>query len=352
MKVKSTAEAGGDALAAHAINSVLEAEREAQAAVAACERAASNVARGRPPASPEYRSSAPRHAPSQLHGLAAKKLDLCEAALMEQRMKAAAEAVKAAVRSRSAWPCARPSRGAAHDRSGFVRCRLRVMSTMPWRECSLSTAVAPDRSAWRRLEASHDLGQYLEAARGSMFGPWVASLDRNRDAHAIERTLRGAWRSYVRRVAAWHPRRWQPWLSWLEWLPTLGLMRRLAQRRSRACLAAGGPHLGAGRAGSVRRADLRREGNCTGVFRARDRRAMCRSRSCGWHAGGSCSRRSMRSPSGCWRRSPKPCGNMRECSRWRALMRVALRNQLRERLRQAVSRCRRYSRWPRFATWR
>lgn len=88
----------------------------------------------------------------------------------------------------------------------------------------------PDRSEWRRLEASHDLGQYLEGARGSMFGPWVASLDRNRDAHAIERTLRGAWRSYVRRVAAWHPRQWQPWLSWLEWLPTLGLMRRLAHR--------------------------------------------------------------------------------------------------------------------------
>jgi hypothetical protein len=82
----------------------------------------------------------------------------------------------------------------------------------------------PDTSEWRRLEASHDLGQYLEAARGSIFGPWVSSLDRGREAHAIERTLRGAWRSYVRTVAAWHPRRWQPWLTWLEWLPTLGLI--------------------------------------------------------------------------------------------------------------------------------
>jgi hypothetical protein len=82
----------------------------------------------------------------------------------------------------------------------------------------------PDRSEWRRLEASHDLGQYLEAARSSIFGPWIASLDRNRDAHVIERTLRGAWRSYIRTVAAWHPRRWQSWLTWLEWLPTLGLI--------------------------------------------------------------------------------------------------------------------------------
>jgi hypothetical protein len=87
-----------------------------------------------------------------------------------------------------------------------------------------------DSSAWRRLEASHDLGQYLEGARGGIFGGWVSSLDRNRDVHAIERTLRGAWRSYVRAVAAWHPRRWQPWLNWLEWLPTLGLIVGFEQR--------------------------------------------------------------------------------------------------------------------------
>lgn len=85
----------------------------------------------------------------------------------------------------------------------------------------------PDAGEWRRLEASHDLGQYLEAARRSFFGPWVSGLDRGGDAHLIERTLRGAWRSYVRTVAGWHPRRWQPWLIWLEWLPTLGLIARL-----------------------------------------------------------------------------------------------------------------------------
>lgn len=81
-----------------------------------------------------------------------------------------------------------------------------------------------DASAWRRLEASHDLGQYLEAARSGFFAPWVSSLDRGRKAHDIERALRSAWRSYVRTVAAWHSREWQPWLTWLEWLPTLGLI--------------------------------------------------------------------------------------------------------------------------------
>lgn len=82
---------------------------------------------------------------------------------------------------------------------------------------------------WRLLETSHDLGQYLDGARRSMFGPWVFSLDRNRDAHAIERSLRGAWRHYVRAVATWHPRRWQPWLAWLEWLPSLALLAQLAR---------------------------------------------------------------------------------------------------------------------------
>ena len=87
----------------------------------------------------------------------------------------------------------------------------------------------PDASVWRRLEASHDLGQYLEGARGSLFAPWIVALDRKRDAHAIERALRAAWRSYVRTVAGWHPRCWQPWIIWLEWLPTLGLIDRLGR---------------------------------------------------------------------------------------------------------------------------
>jgi hypothetical protein len=85
----------------------------------------------------------------------------------------------------------------------------------------------PDTSEWRPPEAVPHHGQDIEAARSSIFGPWLSSLDRKRDAHAIERTLRGAWRSYVRIVAAWHPRPWQPWLTWLEWLPTLGLIASL-----------------------------------------------------------------------------------------------------------------------------
>ena len=89
----TVANAGGDPLAAQAIDHVLEAEREAQAAVGACERAGSEVleaARHRARGILE-RAQARTVA---LHGRAAKKLELCAAGLMEERMKTAAEAVK------------------------------------------------------------------------------------------------------------------------------------------------------------------------------------------------------------------------------------------------------------------
>jgi hypothetical protein len=72
---------------------VLEAEREAQAAVAACERAGSEVLET---ARHQARSIVGRAQARTvaLHGRAARKLELCAAAFMEERMKAAAEAVK------------------------------------------------------------------------------------------------------------------------------------------------------------------------------------------------------------------------------------------------------------------
>jgi hypothetical protein len=112
-------------------------------------------------------------------------------------------------------------------------------------------AARPDASQWRRLEASHDLGQYLESARGGIFGPWIASVDRKRDAHAIERTLRGAWRRYVRTLAAWHPWAWQSWLTWLEWLPTLGLISALEHPETAPAWLSADPVLGQRRALAV-----------------------------------------------------------------------------------------------------
>ena len=86
-------ESGSDPPAAQAIDRVLEAERDAQAAVAACERAGSMVLE----ASRQRARSIFERAQARtvaLHGRAAKTLERCAATLMEQRMKTAAEAVK------------------------------------------------------------------------------------------------------------------------------------------------------------------------------------------------------------------------------------------------------------------
>jgi hypothetical protein len=85
--------AAASSVAARAIDGVLEAEREAQAAVAVCDRAGSNVleaARQRARGISE-RAEARTVA---LHRRAAKKVELCAASLMEQRVRIAAEAVK------------------------------------------------------------------------------------------------------------------------------------------------------------------------------------------------------------------------------------------------------------------
>ena len=94
MKTKPTVEdAAVKPTTANALEGVLDAERDAQAAVAACERAgleALEAARQRARGIIE-RGQARTVA---LHGRAAKKLELCAAALMDQRMKSAGEAVK------------------------------------------------------------------------------------------------------------------------------------------------------------------------------------------------------------------------------------------------------------------
>lgn len=94
MKSNPTAEdAGRDVLAAQAIDGVLEAERDAQAAVAACERAGSKVLEAaRQRARGIFERAQARSV--ALHGRAAKKLERCASDIMEQRMKTAAEAVK------------------------------------------------------------------------------------------------------------------------------------------------------------------------------------------------------------------------------------------------------------------
>ncbi len=87
-----------------------------------------------------------------------------------------------------------------------------------------------DEAGWRRLESTRDLGQYLAALRSTQLADWANGFDPEHDCHTFERMLRVEWRSYVDRVAGWHPLAWQPWLAWLAWLPGLSLLAQLARR--------------------------------------------------------------------------------------------------------------------------
>jgi len=94
MSSHATADVGvSEGLAARAIDRVLKAERDAQAAVLACEQASAGVL--------EVARQEARHiferAQAQtvaLHGRAAKALEVCATGIMERRMKSAAETVK------------------------------------------------------------------------------------------------------------------------------------------------------------------------------------------------------------------------------------------------------------------
>lgn len=81
--------------------------------------------------------------------------------------------------------------------------------------------MRPSESTWRLLDASKDLGHFLQVARNSPLRPRVEHLPRHADTHLIERSLRGDWRAYVRAVAAWCPRAWRPPVAWTALLVDL-----------------------------------------------------------------------------------------------------------------------------------
>lgn len=94
MKSNSTADvAASDALTAQAIDLVLQTERDARAAVAACERTGAKLLDVARHQAREICDRAQARTVA-LHGRAAKTLELRADAVMQQRMQAAAETVK------------------------------------------------------------------------------------------------------------------------------------------------------------------------------------------------------------------------------------------------------------------
>ena len=56
---------------------------------------------------------------------------------------------------------------------------------------------------WQGLEAARSTDIYLDRVRRTCLHRFTERLDARMDAHAIERGLRAAWRSYVLEIADW-----------------------------------------------------------------------------------------------------------------------------------------------------
>jgi hypothetical protein len=87
----------------------------------------------------------------------------------------------------------------------------------------------PGASAWRELEALAGLSAFLDAARATGLGRWLARIDERSDSHAVEIALRESLRSAVREIAGWMPARWRAALAWTLHLVDLPALLHLAR---------------------------------------------------------------------------------------------------------------------------
>jgi hypothetical protein len=74
---------------------------------------------------------------------------------------------------------------------------------------------------WRSLEAARSLDQFIERARATSLRRFAQRLNAGMSSHAIERSLRAAWRDYVEEVAGWGPAEWRPAALWTSHFPDL-----------------------------------------------------------------------------------------------------------------------------------
>jgi hypothetical protein len=82
---------------------------------------------------------------------------------------------------------------------------------------------------WRALEAARSLDQFIERSRATALRRFSERLNAGMSSHAIERSLRAAWRDYVAEVAGWGPLDWRPavlWMSHLADLPAIDALLR------------------------------------------------------------------------------------------------------------------------------
>lgn len=82
-------------------------------------------------------------------------------------------------------------------------------------------------SDWQRLAAVRSANQYLETARATSLGAWVAPLAPDMDHHQQERVLRAVWRDTIAEVSTWLPREWRDAVRLWSELPELSTIEHV-----------------------------------------------------------------------------------------------------------------------------
>ena len=83
--------------------------------------------------------------------------------------------------------------------------------------------------AWRVIESSLGLPQYLASVRGTVLAPRTRYFPSAVTPHTIERTLRENWRAEVADVARWVPDEWREAVRWTAYIPYIGAVDWLAK---------------------------------------------------------------------------------------------------------------------------
>ena len=105
--------------------------------------------------------------------------------------------------------------------AGFEFAQARIQARL---------ARLPTDGLWLRLASQKGLPAYLESARPTPLGPWLASLSSASEAHEIDRTVREHFAVAVEEVARWVPTPWATAVRWTRWLVHLPEVRALLRQ--------------------------------------------------------------------------------------------------------------------------
>jgi len=80
---------------------------------------------------------------------------------------------------------------------------------------------------WRRLNATHDVTQYMHVLRSTSRARWVERIAPDMSSHVLEARLRSEWREYVREIARFEPEAWRSAVAWAAFLVDLPVIDHL-----------------------------------------------------------------------------------------------------------------------------